>query len=99
MGLPQLLAHELFHIFSRNNPDGRDKLYEVLRFERCNTIKVPAELRHVRITNPDAPCCSHMLRLRLDGDRQVCVTPILYSADDFDFEGSKTFFDYMKFRL
>jgi hypothetical protein len=39
-----LLAHELFHILSRENPAQRHALYALLGFERFANFEYPAEL-------------------------------------------------------
>ena len=41
----RLLAHELFHILSRHQPELRQKLYGVIGFQPCGEIELPAALR------------------------------------------------------
>ena len=49
-----LLAHELFHVLTRNNPDFREKMYKLIGFNIVpEEFEVPADLRDVIITNPD----------------------------------------------
>jgi hypothetical protein len=56
--LPSLkatIAHELFHVLSRNAPELRDELYAVIGFRPCGEVPFPPALVSRRITDPDAP--------------------------------------------
>ena len=48
-----LYAHELLHIFTRNNPEKRRFLYDVIGFEEVETLQLPKDLKNRLITNPD----------------------------------------------
>ena len=50
----RFLVHELFHIFSQNNPDLICVLYNSIGFFRCNEIELPEEIKKTSFTNPDA---------------------------------------------
>ena len=39
--LKRLIAHELFHILSRRNPELRDKLFHIVGFARCSSLRLP----------------------------------------------------------
>ena len=56
--LKGLLAHELFHIYSRYHPEHREKLYGLFGFEKLDTsfeqIEMPDRLRRTIMANPDA---------------------------------------------
>ena len=73
----KLLAHELFHVISRQHPDLRDQLYQLIGFEKANPIKLPANLSHLRITNPDAPVIQHVMQLKLTPEESVHIAPML----------------------
>jgi hypothetical protein len=47
-----LLAHELFHYLSANNPTLRDSLYELFGFRRIDGFTYPPELEDRRVSNP-----------------------------------------------
>jgi hypothetical protein len=82
--LKKTLAHELFHILSRNNPEFREKLYQVIGFVSCGEVKFPEELKSRKITNPDAPRNDHAIRVRVNG-KEESVVPILFStAPNYD---------------
>ncbi|MBN1241013.1 MAG: hypothetical protein JXB36_21115 [Gammaproteobacteria bacterium] len=76
--LQRLLAHEIFHVVSRNSPTLRRALYETIGFHHCGEVALPATLARRRITNPDAPVDDHCIRLRVDGS-EVWAVPVLLS--------------------
>jgi quinol monooxygenase YgiN len=47
-----LLAHELFHLLSLENPAWREELYALLGFRRFAGLEYPAELEDRRLSNP-----------------------------------------------
>lgn len=99
-GLLRLLAHELFHVISTQNPELRRELYEIIGFRMCNPIALPATLRDSVITNPDAPQLDAYIELTLADGQKVAATPLLLASPaKYEPEGSKSFFDYMDFKL
>ncbi len=97
--LQHIIAHELFHILSRNNPALRESLYEIIGFKKCNEIEFPTSLKLRKITNPDAPKNDHLIWVTLKGKR-VPVVPILFSATEkYDLRRGGEFFDYLRFHL
>jgi len=59
-----LLAHELFHVLSREDPALRDDLYALLGFERFAGFAYPPELEGRRLSNPDAFRYEHALTVQ-----------------------------------
>ena len=95
--LRKTIAHELFHILSRNNPELRERLYRAIGFDQCDEIDFPAELKSRKITNPDAPRNDHAIRVRVDG-KELSVVPILFSsAPNYDPARGGEFFNYLQF--
>jgi hypothetical protein len=95
--LKRLVAHELFHVLSRNNPELKDQLYAAIGFEKCDELKFPVALVERKITNPDAPKNDHAIRVRV-GNEKVWVAPILFSrASKYDTNQDNEFFDYLQF--
>jgi len=74
-----IVAHELFHVFSRFNTTVRDALYANISFQKCNPIAYSASLGSRTITNPDCPVLEHYVTLDIDG-MQKDVVIVLYSA-------------------
>ncbi|MTI67171.1 MAG: hypothetical protein FH753_11320 [Firmicutes bacterium] len=83
LGLTKFLAHELFHIISRNNFNLRKKLYEVIGFKLVNNIKLPQKYLKRRMTNPDAPLINSYITV-LHKERKVKVTPVILLKDDYE---------------
>jgi len=76
-----LLAHETFHVLSRNNPALREALYAAIGFQRCDTVSIPPAVQALRITNPDAVESRHTIALRFQG-QPVDVLPYIRFASD-----------------
>ncbi|MBS1772439.1 MAG: DUF4157 domain-containing protein [Bacteroidetes bacterium] len=84
-----LVAHELFHVFSRFNEKTRDELYHVFGFKKCNPIALTKALDNKNITNPDCPVVSHYITVNGQD-----MTLLLYSNDKY--EGGNVFLTYAK---
>lgn len=94
-----LICHESFHVLSRANPDLREKLYNVIGFEKCNEIAFPPSLKDRKISNPDAPKNDYFIRVRLDGTERLAV-PVMYSSKKrYDCEKEPSLFKYVRSRL
>ena len=65
--LPYIVAHELFHVLSRNNPELRERLYAAIGFRPCAKVEIPESIARLRITNPDAPQSRHAIAVRYQG--------------------------------
>lgn len=91
-----LFVHELFHIYTRYNPEMRDRLYRIIGFQRClNDIELPENLQSKRITNPDAPTIEHYI---VSYYRNVFTlfVPVLYFQADYQ---GGSIFNYMQFKM
>lgn len=87
-----LVAHELFHVFSRHNTNTRDKIYSVFGFKKCNPISVTTTLDSLNITNPDCPVIEHYITV--DGEDMVLI---LYSKKPYN--GGNVFEKYVAVSL
>jgi hypothetical protein len=98
--LDRLLAHELFHLISRQDGAVRARLYRLIGFEPCDPIELPPSLAPRRITNPDAPLIDCTIDLVGSDGKTYTSAPILYaSIKDYDPAGGKTLFQHLTFRL
>ena len=97
--LRKLLAHELFHVLSRANPQLRERLYEAIGFVKCNEIEFPPSLAPRKITNPDAPRNDHYIRVRVRGTECLAVPILLSRSETYDAARGGQFFEYLDFRL
>src|SRR5262245_22843319 len=73
-----LLAHEVFHAFSRRDSRLRDDLYALLGFKTVEGFEYPAELEERRISNPDAFEYVHTVTVQA-GSESVDVLPVIQS--------------------
>jgi hypothetical protein len=97
--LQQLLLHELFHILSRSNPELKQRLYQVIGFNKSNELEFPENLKTRKITNPDAPRNDHFVNLEYQ-QKNIQVVPILFSRTAiYDTDKGGPFFDYLDFKL
>jgi hypothetical protein len=90
--LKATIAHELFHILSRNAPELRERLYAVIGFQPCGEIPFPPALASRKLTDPDAPRIDHCIRL-LANQGSVWAVPLLFSKmARYDVAEGGTFF-------
>lgn len=91
-----LVAHETFHVLTRNNPDFRKAMYAVIGFNVLDReIDFPKDLTDRRISNPDVNRYDSYAMLTVDGVKGS-YTMVIYS--DKDYAGG-SFFEYMKIGL
>ena len=89
--LTKLIVHELFHVLSRNNPEFRNEMYQIIGFRMMNEVEYPESLKAYRITNPDAPQLDSYIRIKVGGQSKDCMM-ILYSNQEYD---GGDFFSYL----
>ena len=77
-----LMAHELFHVLSRNDKATRDAAYAVFHFKPCNNIIYKPAMHNKVITNPDCPFLMHYITLTIKDHQQDAVL-VLYSKNDY----------------
>ncbi len=70
-----LLAHELFHVLSRNDPELRDRTYALLGAHRFAGIALPSELEERVLSNPDAYTYEHAVTVQTPSG-PVDVVPV-----------------------
>jgi hypothetical protein len=94
-----LLAHELFHVVSRQNPALREQLYATIGFNKVEPFALPADITARLVTNPDAFTNDHFVQVTVD-DEDVCATPLLmFTTDKYDMLKGGPFFNYMQVRF
>jgi hypothetical protein len=97
--LSRLLAHEIFHIITRLNPEMRKRLYASIGFLPCGEIGFPEDLKSRKITNPDAPKNDYYIQVTSRGQK-VSVVPILYAnKPTYDLASGGEFFDYLVLKM
>lgn len=97
--LEKFLAHELFHVLTRNAPRLRERLYALIGFHPCPAVELPGDWRDRKLTNPDAPALDTAIDLELD-DKTVKGVPFLYARDaKYRPQPGDSLFRYLEFRL
>jgi hypothetical protein len=99
-GLESLLAHELFHVLSRHDPEQRKKLYAIIGFTPCGgDVALPESIAPRRITNPDAPMIDYAIRV-MHKDEEFPAAPILLAdLERFDPARPVTLFQVWQLKL
>jgi hypothetical protein len=93
--LQRLLAHEIFHVVSRNAPELKSALYRAIGFEECGEVTLPRPLAERKMTNPDAPVNEHCIEVQVDG-ADVWGMPLLLSREQrFEPSAGVPFFGYL----
>lgn len=71
------MAHELFHVISRTQPELRDALYALAGFVPFPAVAPPSEIQARSITNPDALTYQHSLNVQVTDIGARSGVPIL----------------------
>jgi len=91
-----VIAHELFHIWSRANPElVRWPTHEALGFVRVPGASFPTSLADRKVTNPDDPVVNETIRVTFQGVPTQVFLGLIASAD---YHGG-TLFDYLLLQL
>ena len=93
----ELLAHEYFHILTRENPALAQRIYALLGFRAAGELEWPAEWLPARIANPDAPFSRDAMALERGG-KTIHVMPLLV-AHRTVLQPGESFFDVLDVRL
>lgn len=94
--LKYLVAHELFHLLTRQNSTFKKDMYQVIGFTIIEKeILFPSDLAEMRISNPDISHHDSYGTFTINGQKQYC-TMVIYT--DKPYEGN-TLFDYIKIGL
>jgi len=91
--LKELIAHELFHIVSTQNPEFRNSLYAKLGFTPCPELEVPEDYKELYVTNPDTIEKNCYVEFQENG-KPVKAIPFLYSEEPYQ---GGYFFRYFRF--
>lgn len=78
-----VVAHEVFHVLTRNDPDFRRKMYALIGFEVLpRSVELPDGLKDYVIDNPDVNAHDHCAVFTIGGKRRNCML-LLYSKTDY----------------
>jgi hypothetical protein len=93
--LEGLIAHELFHVYSRYNKNLRDKMYGIIHFKKCAELQFPKEIKDLKISNPDAPANNYYINATYK-NKLYSFIPIIYSSKPYDIKSNASFFQSLK---
>lgn len=88
------LSHELFHCLTRNDPEFRKTMYDVIGFTVTGTdVDFSPEIREQIISNPDVEHRDAYAEFTIGKEKKKCVA-VLITKKDFEQPGDN-FFDEM----
>ena len=91
--LCSLMAHELFHVLTRNNLNFKSAMYRIIGFTRLEKeIQFPDDVLTLRISNPDVSCYDSYANITVNGVKQNCT---MINVANKAYEGG-SFFRYLK---
>jgi hypothetical protein len=90
-----MVAHELFHVLSRNDNAFRKSMYDIIGFKLMSPVAYPPSLADRRITNPDATQTDSYITLDSKGKGSSYMM-VLYSDKEYD---GGDFFKYLQVAL
>ena len=89
----EIITHELFHCLTRNHPDFRKEMYEILGFTVAEEdYEFPDQVKEQIISNPDVEHHDSSASFLIGGEKKEC-TVIFTTTKPFEKEGDN-FFDY-----
>ncbi len=88
-----MLWHEMFHCITRNNPEFRKKMYELIHFTVCEEdFLLPPTVLEYHISNPDVEHHDSFATFHIQGKDIPCFIDWV-TTKHYEKEG-ETFFDY-----
>lgn len=92
--LEELVAHELFHCLTRNNPEFRKEMYSFIGFTVTDSeFDIPEDVHKLMISNPDVGHHDSYATFTIDGEKKNCFLVFL-SENNFENPGD-SFFESM----
>lgn len=78
LGLQELICHELFHTLTRNNPDFRAAMYELIHFTvHDEDYVIGPSIMEYFISNPDVGHHNASALFTIDGEQKECFMAII----------------------
>ena len=95
------LYHELFHVFSRLNPDKRRALYQRIGFSGLgyDRLELPPLLAARVLHNPDGVDFAQVIELSQPQRPAILAVPIIYANEPGYKADKPAFFSYLTFEL
>ena len=95
-----VMLHEIFHIYSRYQPEKREQLYNLIGFYKLESrMEIGEPLNSRILLNPDGIDFRWYINIKTEGDKTVKAVPII-SANEPTYTPQKpNFFGYLNFEL
>jgi hypothetical protein len=95
------MYHELFHVYSRLNPEKRRQLYQLIGFEHIglDQLIMPPALASRVLLNPDGVDFGQKITLKTAEGTEIHAIPVIYSKYVGHQEELNEFFAYLEFNL
>lgn len=93
--------HELFHVWSRLNPEKSDRTYQLIGFEGIGfeNLLLPPGLAARALFNPDGVDFAQKIALAQPDGSTIYAIPIIYANHEGWTDAQNTFFAYLEFNL
>ncbi len=98
--LREVLAHELFHVYSRYHPAKRWQLYSLIGFEKLpDTLVLPPFIQSRLLLNPDGADFNYAIKLIIATGDTIQAAPILTANAPAYLTDRPNYFEYLRFGL
>lgn len=87
----ELFIHELFHVYSRYNPEKREAIYNSIGFTKTNEIEYPKAFGELTIANPDAPINDYYITVN-HNEKPVQAMMVIKATGEYK---GGSFFQYL----
>ncbi|MFZ4544874.1 MAG: hypothetical protein ACOYOA_12550 [Saprospiraceae bacterium] len=97
-----VMIHEIFHVYSRQNPLMRQKLYELIGFRHLEAnaaLEISEPLKSRILLNPDGTDYRYYINLKLSDEQEIKAIPIIYSKSPMFNPKMPAFFNYLTFEM
>lgn len=99
-GLREVLVHEVFHIYSRLNPEKRKALYQLIGFQKLNgNLLLPSPIQSRLLLNPDGIDFAYFIRLAQQPGDTLLAVPIITANAPTLIPTRKNYFYYINFNV
>ena len=95
------MLHELFHVYSRLNPEKKEALYKMIGFKSTggtSLLQMDSTLKERIILNPDGINYAYAIQLK-DGTKNFDAIPLIISNAESFQSDKNAFFSYLEFGL
>ena len=95
------MFHELFHVYSRLNPEKSRALYQSIGFEPVGlgNLVLPESLKERVLHNPDGVDYAQKIELKQADGNVITAIPVIWSNHNGYTPQKKSFFNYVEFNL